>query len=164
MSKDSSLNSIDIRLFQKQDAEQIAKLFHQTVREININDYSINQVKAWAPDDINFRDWVSVCSEKFTYVADDNGIIAGFGKLESDGHIDCFYCNKDYQRMGVGKKIYYAIEAKAYQLGIHRLYTEASITAKPFFLRMGFSIIKKQQVERRGESFINYAMKKDITA
>ena len=55
MSKDSSLNSIDIRLFQKQDAEQIAKLFHQTVREVNINDYSINQVKAWAPDDINFR-------------------------------------------------------------------------------------------------------------
>ena len=88
MFKDSSLNSIDIRLFQKQDAEQIAKLFHQTVREVNINDYSINQVKAWAPDDINFRDWVSVCSEKFTYVADDKGIIAGYGELESDGHID----------------------------------------------------------------------------
>ena len=107
MFKDSSLNSIDIRLFKKQDAEQIAKLFHQTVREVNINDYSTSQVKAWAPDDVNFRNWVSVCSEKFTYVADDKGIIAGFGELESDGHIDCFYCNKDYQRMGVGKKIIY---------------------------------------------------------
>jgi len=164
MSNGLFLNSIGIRLFQKQDAEQIANLFHQTVREVNINDYSINQVKAWAPDDIYFRDWVSVCSEKCTYVADDNGTIAAFGELESDGHIDCFYCHKDYQRMGVGKKIYHAIEAKAYELGIHRLYTEASITAKPFFLRMGFSIMKKQQVERRGESFINYAMEKYITA
>ncbi|BAY83755.1 hypothetical protein NIES267_32460 [Calothrix parasitica NIES-267] len=164
MSKDSFFNSIDIRLFQKQDAEQIAKLFHQTVRKVNINDYSINQVKAWAPDDIYFRDWVNLCSSKFTYVADDNGIIAGFGELDSDGHIDCFYSNKDYQRMGVGKKIYYAIEAKASELGIHRLYTEASITAKPFFLRMGFSVIKTQRVERRGESFINYAMEKYITA
>ncbi|MEO1186329.1 MAG: GNAT family N-acetyltransferase [Cyanobacteria bacterium J06636_27] len=151
-------------LFEKQDAEQIAKLFHQTVREVNINDYSLSQVKAWAPDDIYFRDWVSICSEKFTYVADDDGTIAGFGELESDGHIDCFYCHKNYQRMGVGKKIYHAIEAKANELGINRLYSEASITAKPFFLRMGFSIIKKQQVERRGESFINYAMEKYITA
>ncbi len=155
---------IKIRLFEKQDAEQIAQLFHQTVREVNINDYSINHVKAWAPDDIYFRDWVSVCSEKFTYVADDNGTIAGFGELESDGHIDCFYCHKDYQRMGVGSKIYHAIEAKAHELKIHRLYSEASITAKPFFLRMGFSIVKKQQVERRGESFINYAMEKYLTA
>ena len=154
---------IEIRLFKKQDAEQIARLFHQTVREVNINDYSINQVKAWAPDDIYFKDWVSVCSE-FTYVADDKGTIAGFGELESDGHIDCFYCHKNYQRMGVGKKIYHAIEAKACELEIYRLYTEASITAKPFFLCMGFSITKKQQVECRGESFINYAMEKHLTA
>ncbi|MEM6754033.1 MAG: GNAT family N-acetyltransferase [Cyanobacteria bacterium P01_C01_bin.38] len=157
-------NPIVIRLFEKQDAEQIARLFHQTVREVNISNYSIAQVKAWAPDDIYFRDWVSVCSERFTYVADDNGTIAGFGELESNGHIDCFYCHKNYQRMGVGSKIYHAIERKANELKINRLYTEASITAKPFFLRMGFSIVKKQQVERRGESFINYAMEKLIAA
>ncbi len=157
-------NSIVIRLFEKQDAEQIAILFHQTVREVNINNYSMNQVKAWAPDDIYFRDWVGVCSERFTYVADDNGTIAGFGELECDGHINCFYCHKNYQRMGVGSKIYHAIEAKARELKIHRLYTEASITAKPFFLHMGFSIVKKQQVERRGEAFINYAMEKLIAA
>lgn len=157
-------NSIEIRLFEKQDAEQIARLFYQTVREVNINNYSIAQVKAWAPDDIYFRDWVSVCSERFTYVADDNGTIAGFGELESNGHIDCFYCHKNYQRMGVGSRIYHAIQGKANELKIYRLYTEASITAKPFFLRMGFSIMKKQQVECRGESFINYAMEKHITA
>ncbi|MGD1914469.1 MAG: GNAT family N-acetyltransferase [Rivularia sp. (in: cyanobacteria)] len=159
-----SPNLIEIRLFNKQDADQIAQLFHQTVREINIRDYSVNQVKAWAPDDIYFRDWVSVCSDKFTYVADHNGTIAGFGELESDGHIDCFYCHKNYQGMGVGSKIYRAIEAKAYELEIHRLYSEVSITAKPFFLRLGFSVIKKQQVKRRGEIFINYAMEKYFNA
>ncbi|NJO27220.1 MAG: GNAT family N-acetyltransferase [Richelia sp. SL_2_1] len=163
MTDKQSPNSIKIRLFNQQDAEQIARLFHQTVREINISHYSLLQVKAWAPDDIYFRDWINVCSQKFTYVADDNGTIAGFGELEADGHIDCFYCHKDYQRMGVGRKIYRAIEAKADELEIYRLYTEASITAKPFFQRMGFSIIKKQQVECRGENFINYAMEKYLT-
>lgn len=149
-----------IRLFQEQDAVQLAQLFYDTVREINIRDYSINQVKAWAPEDIYFRDWAKVCSNRFTYVADDEGAIAGFGELESSGHIDCFYCHKDYQRQGIGSKIYWAIEAKAHELGLNRLYTEASITAKPFFLHKGFSVIREQQVERGGEVFINYAMEK----
>ncbi|MDZ7959993.1 MAG: GNAT family N-acetyltransferase [Aulosira sp. DedQUE10] len=149
-----------IRLFQQQDAEQIAQLFHETVREVNICDYSNNQVKSWAPDNIHFRNWAKICSERFTYVADDQGVIAGFGELELNGHIDCFYCHKNYLRMGVGSKIYSAIETKADELGINRLYVEASITAKPFFLHMGFSIITEQQVERRGEVFVNYLMEK----
>jgi len=149
-----------IRLFHKQDAEQIARLFHETVREINIRDYSINQVKAWAPDNIHFTNWAKLCLERFTYVADDDGMIAGFGELELSGHINCFYCHKNYQRIGIGSKIYCAIEARATELGINRLYTEASITAKPFFLHMGFSIIREQQVECRGETFVNYAMEK----
>ena len=149
-----------IRLFDEQDAIAIARLFHQTVREINIRDYSINQVKAWAPDNIHFRNWAKLCLERFTYVADDDGMIAGFGELELSGHINCFYCHKNYQRIGIGSKIYCAIEARATELGINRLYTEASITAKPFFLHMGFSIIREQQVECRGETFVNYAMEK----
>lgn len=150
-----------IRLLHKQDAEQIARLFYETVREINIRDYSINQVKAWAPDNIYFRNWADACSE-FTYVADDEGAIAGFGELEFSGHIDCFYCHKSYQRMGIGRKIYDAIEIKAHELGLARLYTEASITAKPFFLHMGFSLVREQQVECRGETFVNYLMEKSL--
>ena len=69
-----------IRLFHKQDAEQIAQLFHQTVREVNSSDYSLAQVKAWAPDNIYFRNWAIICAERFTYVADNQGIIAGFGQ------------------------------------------------------------------------------------
>jgi putative acetyltransferase len=151
---------IEIRLFEPQDAEQIAQLFHETVREVNLRDYSINQVRAWAPDDIHFRNWVEVCSNRFTYVADDEGMIAGFGELEPHSHIGCFYCHKNYQRCGVGRQIYQAIEAKAVELSMSQLFTEASITAKPFFQRMGFLVVKEQEVSCRGETFINYAMKK----
>ena len=70
-----------IRLFTPQDADQIAQLFHHTVREINIRDYSSSQVSAWAPDDSHFRNWVEVCSNRFTYVAEHEGTIAGFAEL-----------------------------------------------------------------------------------
>jgi putative acetyltransferase len=149
-----------VRLFDLQDTEQIARLFHETVREINIRDYSSSQVEAWAPDDLHFRNWAKVCSERYTYVAEDGDVIAGFGELEANGHIGCFYCHKNYQRQGAGSQIYRAIQAKALELRIERLFTEASITAKPFFLQMGFSVIKEQQIECRGATFINYAMEK----
>lgn len=151
---------IQIRPFQITDVSQIAQLFHQTVHEVNIQHYSLSQVKAWAPDDLNFRNWADICANRLTYVADDRGIIAGFGELESNGHIDCFYCHKNYQRRGVGRQIYNAIEAQALNLSIDRLFTEASLTAEPFFQQMGFALIQTQQVTCRGETFINYAMEK----
>ncbi|MGH2415759.1 MAG: GNAT family N-acetyltransferase [Microcystaceae cyanobacterium] len=107
-----------------------------------------------------FRNWSEVCLKIFTYVADEEGMIVGFGELEPNGHIDCFYCHKNYQRRGVGRQIYQAIEAKTFELGLDCLFTEASITAKPFFQHMGFSVVKEQQVTRRGETFTNYTMEK----
>jgi putative acetyltransferase len=153
-------NPIAIRLFKPQDAEQIAQLFHDTVRAINVRDYSIAQVKAWAPDDIHFTNWVKVCSSRFTYVADHQGAIAGFAELEPNGHINCFYCHKNYQRRGMGSQLYRTIEAKAVELKISRLFVEASITAKPFFQRMGFAVITEQEVSCRGELLTNFVMEK----
>lgn len=153
---------MQIRLFEKPDAPQIAQLFHDTVHTINRRDYSAAQVAAWAPNNLYFRDWTAIGTQQFTYVADDAGVIAGFGELERTGHIGCFYCHKDYQRRGVGRQIYHAIETKALDLGMTGLITEASITAKPFFQQLGFSIIREQEVTCRGAVFLNYAMQKSL--
>jgi len=153
---------MEVRLFESQDTEQIAKLFHNTVRRINIRDYSPAQIEAWSPTDLYWRDWSEVCTSRFTYVATEDRLILGFGELEADGHIDCFYIHYQHQRQGVGSSIYQAIEAKAEKLNLNRLFTEASITAKPFFLKQGFKIIAPQQVFCRGQSFTNYSMAKEL--
>jgi putative acetyltransferase len=149
-----------IRLFHPNDAEQVAQLFHDTVREVNCRDYSIEQIQAWAPNDIHFRDWAAICSKRMTYVAEDADRILGFGELEACGHIGCFYCHKDHQGQGVGRAIYQAIEQRAINLELNRLFTEASITAKPFFEKLGFSVVTEQEVYCRGEMFKNFQMEK----
>ena len=151
-----------VRLFQPKDVGQIAQLFHDTVRKINIKDYNSAQVTAWSPDNIYFRDWLNICSTKFTYIAEQSELIIGFGELEKNGHIDCFYVHYQYQGQGVGKQIYRTIETKAIALNLPRLYTEASITAKPFFIHQGFIQVQEQQVVCRGEEFINYLMEKRL--
>ena len=62
-------------------------------------------------------------------------LIIGFAELESNGHIVCFYCHYRCQGKGVGKQIYRALETQAKKLNLARLYTESSITAKPFFIK-----------------------------
>ncbi|MEH1990972.1 GNAT family N-acetyltransferase [Nostoc sp.] len=128
---------------------------------MNIRDYTEEQVAAWAPANMDIEVWIKSLGSKFTYVAEEDKII-GFGELEANGHIDRFYCHKDFQRKGVGKKILEQIELKAKSLGVEKLFTEASITAKPFFESQGFIVIKKQEVERRGQKLINFVMEKDF--
>ena len=43
------------------------------------------------------------------------------------------------------------------------LYSEVSITARPFFERMGFKVIKHQEVEVKGQHLTNYVMKKYLS-
>ena len=154
---------MQIRLFEPEDTEQIAWLFHNTVRKVNIKDYSEGQVITWSPKNIYFRDWQEVCSSRYTYVAEKDNKIIGFGELEPNGHIDCFYVHYQHQRSGVGSKIYRAIETKARELNLTRLFAEASITAKAFFTSRGFKVIKQQQVICRREKFINYLVVKVLS-
>ena len=151
-----------LRIYQIADTEEIMKLFYDTIHEVNIHDYTQEQVDAWASANMDIDLWIKGLASKFTYVAEENGKIIGFGELEANGHIDRFYCHKDFQRKGIGKKILEQLESKARTLGIERLFTEASITAKPFFESQNFIVVKQQEVERRGQKLTNFIMEKSI--
>ncbi|MBG1263360.1 GNAT family N-acetyltransferase [Nostoc commune] len=151
-----------LRIYEIADTEEIMKLFYDTVPEVNIHDYTREKVDAWAPANMDIDVWMKGLVSKFTYVAEDQGKIIGFGELEANGHIDRFYCHKDFQRKGIGKKILEQLESKAKSLKIEKLFVEASITAKPFFESQSFIVVKQQQVERRGQKLINFIMEKSI--
>ncbi|MEA5549443.1 GNAT family N-acetyltransferase [Anabaena cylindrica UHCC 0172] len=153
---------MNLRIYQIEDTPEIINLFADTIHNINIRDYSKKQVEAWASVKLDIEMWVNRLSNSFTYVAEENNQIIGFSNLEKNGHIDCFYCHHAFQRRGVGTKILDAIELQAKFLGITKLFTEASITAKPFFISKNFIVVKKQEVECRGQLFINFVMEKTI--
>ncbi|TBR61957.1 GNAT family N-acetyltransferase [Westiellopsis prolifica IICB1] len=155
---------MNIRKFHHQDTQEIMQLFYDTVHNINIRDYTPEQVNAWAPQYMNYRRWNEHLHSKMTYVAELDGKIIGFAQLEPDGHIDCFYCHKDFQGMGVGSKLLDTLQTEAETLGINRLFAEVSITAKGFFEHKGFEVINQQTVERRRVKLINYRMDKNISS
>lgn len=151
---------VRIRYYGAEDAAAIAHLFYETVRSVNRADYSQEQVEAWAPEVPEPEAWHARLYGRRTLVAEQGGEVVGFAELEGDGHLDMLYCRKDAVGRGVGSRLYRAIEQAARECGLGRVFTEASISARPFFKRHGFRTIRERTVLRRGVEMTNFAMEK----
>lgn len=149
-----------LRAFKPDDATALLDLFRDTIRRVNSRDYALDQIRAWASEDIDPAHWASRFGGRFVAVAEESGCPVGFAELENNGHIDRVYVSADRQRKGVGRMLLAAMVGEARQLGITRLFTEASITARPFFEAHGFVVLAPQLVSCRGAEFINYRMER----
>ncbi len=158
------MSIVIIRRYAPADLERLIDLFRQSVHRIARKDYTEAQVHAWAPDRIDHVAFAARREAKPTWVAEIEGMIVGFTDLESDGHIDMLFVHPDGQGRGVARALLETIERNACEHGFTRLYTEASITAKPVFTRLGFSVIEMQTVSRNGQDFTNYKMEKSLAA
>jgi putative acetyltransferase len=149
-----------IRDYDRNDAFAITRLFYETVHSVNSKDYSEEQVRAWAPEIPDPDIWHSRMIQRCTLVAEESGQVIAFAELECDGHLDMFYCRRDVIGHGVGRQLYQTVETRALDLGLRRIFTEASITARPFFHRCGFFVIQHRTVIRRGIQMTNFKMEK----
>lgn len=148
-----------IRKYKTPDCAVLAKLFYDTVHAVNIHDYTEEQLNAWASGTVDLSQWDSSLSRHFSLVAEEDGIIIGFGDIDESGYLDRLFVHKDYQRRGVATALCSRLE-RAFPVG--RISTHASITAKPFFLSRGYEPIKEQQVCRAGVLLTNFVMEKQL--
>jgi putative acetyltransferase len=70
--------------------------------------------------------------------------------------------HKDFQGQGVATIIANELEKHAQQNDIVIVNTEASITAKPFFEKLGYQVIKQQSIEFKGQTLTNFLMEKHL--
>ena len=151
-----------IRYYEAGDAPEIVRLFFETVRSVNRADYSDEQLEAWAAGVPDPEEWHARMAGRRTLVAEEGGEVVGFAELEYDGRLDMLYVRKDAVGRGVGRRLYEAIEREARDQGLGWIFTEASITARPFFEQQGFRVVREQMVSRRGVSMTNFVMEKEL--
>lgn len=154
--------SIAVRRYTPNDLAGLIALFRDTVRRINARDYSEEQVRAWAPDKIDARQWSNRFENKTVWVAELDGAPVGFVDVARDGLIDMIYVHADHQGEGIASRLLRNVEVSAQARGLLRLFTEASITARPFFEHRGFRVIATQRVMRWAQEFLNYRMDKQL--
>lgn len=151
---------MNIRMYQSEDCRETVKLFYNTVHSINSRDYNSAQLDVWAPKKIDVDSWDKSFSQHYSLVAEENGVIIGFGDLDATGYLDRLYVHKDYQGIGVATTIASELESYAQENHISIVTTNASITAKPFFKKRGYEVVKEQFVEQNGQFLKNFIMKK----
>jgi putative acetyltransferase len=99
---------------------------------------------------------------RFVVVAHIAEQLVSFAELEPNGHIDRVYVSADHQGQGIASELLRRIIEEGRRLALPTLFTEASITARPFFRKQGFQGDTPQTVHRRGVELVNYPMTKKL--
>ena len=149
---------LKIRDYRAEDAPRLVRLFYETVHAVGGADYTAEQLHAWAPEVPDAEAWHTRLSRSRTLVVEEHGAPIAFAALESQGHLDLFYVHKGAVRRGVGTRLYEVVEQVAREMGIRRIHTEASITARPFVEGRGLQVREARTVVQSGVELTNYAM------
>lgn len=136
----------------------MAELFYNTVHTVNAEDYTGEQLDAWADGNPDLVKWDQSFQAHQTLIAEEDDRIVGFADIDRTGYLDRLYVHREYQGQGIATLLCELLEelTEGNVITVH-----ASITAKPFFERRGYRTVKRQQVERRGILLTNYIMEKD---
>lgn len=148
---------MEIRRYQQSDCKELTELFYNTVHTVNAKDYTKEQLDVWATGQVDLEKWNQSLQEHFSVVVVDNDIIAGFGDIDKTGYLDHLYVHANYQGKGIATGICNQLE----QAVQGNIITHASITARPFFEKRGYKVVKEQEVERQGIFLTNFVMEKD---
>jgi putative acetyltransferase len=151
-------SEITIRRYRESDLDDVIAVFQAAIRETAARDYSPLQIAAWAQADR--KAWARRRMDRPTWVARLGGAVVGFTDLETDGHLDMMFVHPARQGRGIASRLLATVEAAARADSLARIFTEASITARPFFERRGFRLIAAQTVAIRGQALTNFRMEK----
>jgi len=154
-------DSFTVRRYVPADAAATAEIFLRAIREVASKDYSSAQVDAWAKID-DAEIWAQWRANRPTWLAFCKTLPVGFADLKADGCLDMMFVHPDYQGKGVASLLLDTVEAAARESGRQRIFTEASLTARPFFERKGFVVLAAQTVEKRGQTLPNFLMEKSL--
>ena len=157
----ASQELFSIKAYEPADAQATIEIFLRAVREVASKDYNPAQIAAWAKvDDIDV--WAQWRASRPTWLVMNGSVAIGFADLKADGCLDMMFVHPDHQGKGVASLLLTTVEAAARNQELPRIFTEASLTARPFFERRGFVVVAEQQVEKRGQTLANFRMEKTL--
>ena len=135
--------AVKVRRFREGDAEAVSALIAETLRTTNAKDYPAEYIEqtvaALSPKQIAAR-----AERTHFYVACAGrtpvgcGAIGAYWDKEDESSLFTVFVLPEYQRKGIGRAIIRALEEDEYFLRARRIEIPASVTAAPFYRKMGY--------------------------
>lgn len=137
------MNSLKIRKFKNEDAEEISKIIRRNFLEVNIKDYGAEEMHELA-NIYNSQKVLYIASYAHMYVACNNDTIVGCGAIssywgkEDESILLTIFVLPELHGKGIGNKIIDTLENDEYFLRAKRIEIPASITGCEFYRKMGY--------------------------
>lgn len=151
-----------IRKYHSGEEVELLDVFISSVRENAKAYYNENQLKSWAPDDMDLIKWQERIKGINPFVVVDDGNILGYADLQDTGYIDHFFIRGGLSGRGIGRILMQHIIEEANKRGILELTSDVSLAAQGFFEKFGFKIVKRKKVVIRGAELQNVLMSKNL--
>ena len=136
--------------------EALLGLFYNTLKNVNIKDYSKEQILAWAKA-LNVQEFDIKLKQNHTLIACKDREILGFAsmKIQDDfALLEYLFISHKHQRQGIASLLCENVESKIKT----PIITYASLSAKGFFEKRGYMCLKENKVQRSGIELVNFTM------
>jgi len=155
------VTNLGIRRLAAQDISEMRKLFRATVLTVNSKDYTKEEVEDWASCGDSVEHWKELLAKNdYIGALDGQGGIVGFSSMNAEGYLHSMFVHKDWQGKGVATLLLSEVEKIARRYGVHKISVEVSVTARPFFEKHGYKVVKEQKAKANRLYLTNYVMEK----
>jgi len=134
-----------IRMALPDDARAIHELHTRSVRGLCARDYPNEAIEAWLFG--RTPEGYKGIGKKEMYVFEESGAIRGFSHVRPDC-MEALFIDPDHARRGIGRALFGHALAVIHAAGIEPVPLVATLTAFPFYLKMGCTEIRRSFVEK----------------
>lgn len=151
----------NIRPLEEKDIHDMQNLFHSTVLNVNIKDYTTEEVEDWASCGDDMEHWKEILfNNQFIGAFNEQGCLIGYSSMNKNGYMHSMFVHKDWQGKGIATQLLSEVERIARQYKIKEITLEVSKTARPFFEHKGYVVECEQKQQANRLKLTNYKMKK----
>ncbi len=150
-----------IRTLDEKDVLQMRDLFCATVLNVNTRDYTEEEAKDWASCGKRTERWKELLAyNQYVGAFDEHDCLVGFTSMNKDGYLHSMFVHKDFQHKGIATQLLLEVERIARQYGVIHIISEVSLTARPFFEKKGYEVVKIQKCQANKLELTNFVMRK----
>ena len=150
-----------IRTLDEKDIPQMKDLFRTTVLNVNARDYTEEEVKDWASCGDSETRWRELLAgNQYVGAFNECNVLVGFSSMNKDGYLNSMFVHKDFQHRGIATQLLSEVEQIAGQYGVRYITCEVSLTARTFFEKKGYEIVKIQNYKANRLELTNFVMRK----
>ncbi|NKB27247.1 MAG: GNAT family N-acetyltransferase [Rhodobacteraceae bacterium] len=151
-----------VRTYRADDAAACAEVFRHAVLQGAAAHYDQKQRDAWAAgpdaDSLHRR----LAAQLALVSVDTAGQVNGFFSLTDGGLVDFAFVMPDLRGTGLADHLLERLTEAARARGLTRMTTEASLVARSFFARNGWSEERRQTVTKGDVQLDNFVMSLDL--